>query len=133
MSKKPQMISPDAYPQLAGKGETANISRILRSAVTAVRGQRVVEDQGDSLRAAVHGMVDDLEKAGSDEELVQACAHEIRGLAETCGLVATGRIADGLCRYFDETEQLGIGPDPAIVALHVMCVVKTIGTVEGVV
>jgi len=124
MSKKGQMIPADAYPQLAGKSDAAHVARMLRSAVTAVRGQRVVEDQGEPLRAAVHGIVDDLEKAGHNYDLVLASAHEIRGLAETAGLVATGRIADGLCRYFDEVGQLGLAPDPAIVTLHVSAILR---------
>ena len=46
-------------------------------------------------------------------------AHEIRGFAETAGLLPTGRIADGLCRYFEEMRKLGAAPDAAVVALHV--------------
>ncbi len=46
-------------------------------------------------------------------------AHEIRGLAETTGLKATGRIAQGLCNYL-EALSFGDGkPENAVVALHV--------------
>ena len=33
--------------------------------------------------------------------------HEIRGFAETAGLVTTGRIADILCRYMDDMQRIG--------------------------
>ena len=53
-----------------------------------------------------------------------ARSHEIRGFAETAGLVTTGRIADGLCRYFDESDQqLGVDAGyMVIVALHVSAI-----------
>jgi hypothetical protein len=39
-------------------------------------------------------------------------------------LRATGRIADGLCRYFEEMRKLGAPPDAAIAALHVSAIVR---------
>ncbi len=66
----------------------------------------------------------ELEQAGRDLDKISDKAHEIRGFAETAGLSATGRIADGLCRYFDESEQLGVGPDTAIVSLHVAAIAR---------
>ncbi len=115
MSKPGQMIPPDAYPQLVPKAEAAAISRMLKSPETVVRGSHVIGARTESLRGAVREYVVELEQAGSNLELISDKAHEIRGFAETAGLSATGRIADGLCRYFDESEQLGVGPDAAIV------------------
>src|SRR5579872_3422038 len=102
MPKRAQLIPPEAYPQLANKSEAIAAARVLRSPAAARRGARAIEEQRESLSAAVHGLVDDLEKAGGALDLVLQAAHEIRGLAEPAGLAAAGRIADGLCRYADE-------------------------------
>ncbi|HVZ27638.1 MAG TPA: hypothetical protein VG798_03195, partial [Rhizomicrobium sp.] len=51
--------------------------------------------------------------------------HEIRGFAETAGMLSTGRIADGLCRYFDDAAQSGVPVDEAVVALHVSAIGRT--------
>jgi hypothetical protein len=122
---KAQVIPPDAYPQMVTKAQAANISRVLRSNVTAVTANRVIEESGDGLREAVRNYVAELEAAGMDFELLSDKAHEIRGFAETAGMMATGRIADGLCRYFDDAAQAGVQPDRAVVALHVSAIGRT--------
>jgi hypothetical protein len=122
MREKGLVIPPDAYPRLASKTAAAGMSRALRSAVTAVKAARIIEGHGASLREAVKGYVAELESAGSDYGLVSDMAHEIRGLAETAGMPGTGRIADGLCRYFDDSRQGGLAPDAAVVALHVSAI-----------
>ena len=124
MTKRAQMIPPDAYPQMVSKSEAAAITRMLKSPDTVVRGSKVIGSSTTSLRTAVRGYVVELEQAGRDVELISDKAHEIRGFAETAGLHATGRIADGLCRYFDESDQLGVGTDMAIVGLHVSAIVR---------
>jgi HPt (histidine-containing phosphotransfer) domain-containing protein len=124
MPKRAQIIPPEAYPQLVNKSDAASVARALRSPAIVERGARVIEEQGESLHTAVHDLVDDLEKAGREHELVLRAAHEIRGLAGTAGLAAAGRIADGLCRYFDESEQLGVGPDMTIVRLHIGAIAR---------
>jgi hypothetical protein len=50
--------------------------------------------------------------------------HEIRGFAETAGLVTTGRIADILCRYMDDMERVGKPLDSHIVTLHVAAIAR---------
>jgi hypothetical protein len=129
MSDKPkmqaQLIPPDAYPQMVSKTQAAAMARTLRSAVSTVTGARVIEDNGEVLRGAVCAYVDQLESAGMNFEIVSDKAHEIRGFAETAGMRSTGRIADGLCRYFDETDQLGVAPDTTVVALHVSAICRT--------
>ena len=122
---KAQMIPPDAYPQMVSKAQAANMARTLRSNVTAVTASRVIEDSGEALRDAVRNYVAELEEAGMDFEILSDKAHEIRGFAETAGMLSTGRIADGLCRYFDDAEQAGVLPDNAVVALHVSAIGRT--------
>jgi hypothetical protein len=129
MTQKPkpqaQVIPPDAYPQMASKAQAAAMSRTLRSHVAAVTATRVIEDSAETLREAVCLYVEELEQAGTNIELISDKAHEIRGFAETAGMLSTGRIADGLCRYFDEAEQSGVAPDAAVVALHVRAIGRT--------
>ena len=123
--RKVELIPPDAYPQMVSKAQGLLMARTLRSAVTAVTASRVIEDSGEILRDAVRGYVEQLEEAGTDFELVSEKAHEIRGFAETAGMLSTGRIADGLCRYFDEAHQSGVSPDAAVVALHISAIGRT--------
>ena len=122
---KVQHIPPDAYPQMASKAQGAQMARLLRSNVTAVTATRIIEDSGESLRDAVRFYVTELEEAGMDFAALSDKAHEIRGFAETAGMLSTGRIADGLCRYFDDAEQAGVTPDKAVVALHVSAITRT--------
>jgi hypothetical protein len=122
---KAQFIPPDAYPQMVSKAQAANIARTLRSNVTAVTATRVIEDSGEMLREAVRGYVAELEEAGMDFGVLSDKAHEIRGFAETAGMLSTGRIADGLCRYFDDAAQAGVSPDTTVVALHVSAIGRT--------
>jgi hypothetical protein len=51
-------------------------------------------------------------------------AHEIRGFAETAGLVTTGRISEILCRYMDDMERIGKPLDATIVTLHVAAIAR---------
>lgn len=121
---KARIIPPDAYPQPASKSEAARMSRALRSKDVLARASRAIEESGDHLRAGVRQYVRALEKAAGDRQLTSEKAHEIRGFAETAGLAATGRIADGLCRYFEELDKLGAEPDQEVVALHVSAITR---------
>ena len=122
--KKDPLIPPDDYPQMVSKSDAAKLARTLRAPETAARGAQVIRSQGPKLRMAVHDYVHELENAGDDLRLVFEKAHELRGFAETAGLSATGRIASGLCRYFDEMEKRNAAPDPAIVKLHVSAIAR---------
>ena len=124
MKKKAQIISPDLYPQMVSKSDAAKISRALRASETLAQGARAVQEVGAHLREGVRDYVRELEEAIGDHEITFDKAHEIRGFAETAGLKATGRIADGLCGYFEEIAKLGAKPDPAVVALHVSAIVR---------
>jgi hypothetical protein len=120
--KKGQLIPTDAYPQMAGKAQATAMSRTLRSAVTIEKAARIIDNAGEGLRAAILGYVVELENAGRNNNRLLEMAHEIKGFAETAGLLSTGRIAEGLCRYFEESEKLGLVPDQAIVSLHVSAI-----------
>ena len=121
-SSKAQVIPPDAYPQMVSKAQAVLMARTLRSHVTAVTGTHVIEDSGEVLREAVLAYVEELEEAGSNLEKISDKAHEIRGFAETAGMLSTGRIADGLCHYFDDADKMGVKPDATVVALHVSAI-----------
>jgi hypothetical protein len=95
---------------MVSKVQAVGMARVLRSNVTAVTATRLIEDNGEMLRDAVRGYVAELEEAGMDFAILSDKAHEIRGFAETAGMPSTGRIADGLCRYFDDAEQAARGP-----------------------
>jgi hypothetical protein len=122
MAKKAEMIPPDAYPQMVSKAQAKLIAQMLRSHATTAAAARVIEENGDMLREAVRLYVEELEEAGMDFAAVAGKAHEIRGFAETAGMLSTGRIAGGLCRYFDAVAQAGVVADPAVVALHVSAI-----------
>jgi hypothetical protein len=120
--KKAQVIPPDDYPQMVNKSDAAKMARALRSPETAARAAKVIQQQGQKLQLAVHDYVRELENATGNLPLIFEKAHELRGFAETAGLRATGRIAAGLCRYFDDMERLGATPDKAVIALHVSAI-----------
>ena len=121
---KTQIIPPESYPQLVSKSEAAKISRALRSQETLQQGNRVIEEASHALREGVRDYVRALESVVGDHRQTYEKAHEIRGFAETAGLAATGRIADGLCGYFDEMEKLGALPDRNVIALHVSAIAR---------
>jgi hypothetical protein len=120
--KKPQLIPPDAYPQMLNKVQAAKFSKVLRSKVSEVKAHQIIEDSAPTMLGAVLAFVEELEKAGNDRALVSNKAHEIKGIADTAGLPATARIAEGLCRYLEESEGLGAAPDQAVIALHVSAI-----------
>jgi len=76
------------------------------------------------MRAAILQYVQELEDASGDLRAVFDKAHEIRGFAETAGLVTTGRIADILCRYMDDMYRIGKPMDTMIVKLHVSAIAR---------
>lgn len=124
MAKKPQIIPPDSYPQMASKADIAKMSRALRSREAIKAGTRAIEDASESLRDGVRDYVKALERADGDYQQTSEKAHEIRGFAETAGLAATGRIADGLCKYFEEMDKLVIEPDWEVIGLHVSAIAR---------
>jgi hypothetical protein len=124
VQKQAQMISPDAYPQMMGKQDAVHAMRSLRSAQTMVKAQVAMEAAVPAMRNAILEYVGELEDAGTDMHRVFDTVHEIRGFAETAGLVTTGRIAEILCRYMDDMERLGKAVDGQLVALHVSAIAR---------
>jgi HPt (histidine-containing phosphotransfer) domain-containing protein len=122
MSKKAQMIPPDAYPQMVTKAQAKQFSRRLRSAVTEVKAIRILEDSAETLREALLVYVAELEAAGQDVALISEKAHEIKGFADTARLHACARIAEGLCRYLEDSEALQAAPDGLVLVLHVSAI-----------
>jgi hypothetical protein len=121
---KAQFIAPDAYPQPMTKPSAARAMLSLRSAETAAKAQLAMEAAVPPMRAAILQFVDELEQAGGDMKIVFEIAHEIRGFAETAGLVTTGRIAEILCHYMDDMAHIGKPADPTIVALHASAIAR---------
>jgi hypothetical protein len=117
--KGSEVIPPDAYPQMMSTADAARAMNTLRSAQVAVKAAVAMEAAVPSMHAAILQYVEELEEAGADMVRVFDKVHEIRGFAETAGLVTAGRISEILCRYMDELNRLGRAIDPAIVALHV--------------
>jgi len=119
-------IPTHAYPAPIKRKETAAFLAKLLSDETAARANRVIAERSQQLRDVVLSYVAALESAlaQSSIELIYEEAHEIRGLAETIGLVATGRIAGGLCNYLDALERGNVAPDPKVIALHVEAIAR---------
>ncbi len=122
--KQAEMIAPDAYPQMLSKQDAARAMQSLRSRETMVKAQAAMEAAVPPMKTAILQYVDELEEAGSDMRLIFDRVHEIRGFAETAGLVTTGRIAEILCRYMDDMERLEKTPDGQLVALHVSAIAR---------
>jgi len=116
---KAQIIAPDAYPQMLSKPNAARALKTLRAGETAERAKIAMEAQVPAMRAAILEYVEALEQAGTDMRIVFERSHDIRGFAETAGLVTTGRIADILCRYIDDMERIKKPLDATLVALNV--------------
>jgi hypothetical protein len=124
LPKGVQMIQPNAYPQMMSKAQAARALLTLRSHETAARAQVAMEAALPPMRAAILQYVDELEQTAGDLRKQFEIAHEIRGFAETAGLITTGRIADILCRYMDDMERMGKPWDGAIVALHTSAIAR---------
>lgn len=119
-----QIIAPDAYPQMMNRPDTVRALLALRSAETAAKAQVAMEASIPPMRAAILRYVDEMEQAGRDLKKLFAIAHEIRGFAETAGMITTGRIAEILCRYMDDLERVGKPLDTTIVALHASAIAR---------
>ena len=76
------------------------------------------------MRTAILHYVDEMDAAAHDLKKLFARAHEIRGFAETAGMITTGRIAEILCRYMDDMERAGKPLDNMIVTLHASAIAR---------
>jgi len=91
---------------------------------TAAKAQAAMEAAMPAMRAAILQYVDDMERAAGDSAKLFEAAHEIRGFAETAGMITTGRIAEVLCRYMDDLTRFNKPLDATIVALHVSAIAR---------
>lgn len=125
------MIAPEAYPQMMSRQDAARAMRTLRSPQTLERAQAVMETCKGPMRKAILEYVEALEAAGGDPVRVYAQVHDIRGFAETVGMVTTGRIAEILCRYMDDMERVGRPVDDVILSLHISAIGRAARAEEG--
>jgi chemotaxis protein histidine kinase CheA len=98
----------------------------LRDPEVVAEAVRIITDRAEELRSAVLTHVDRLDNATRQLDLgsVYDQAHEIRGLAGNAGLNATGRIANGLCRYLDAISRAKYPPDHELVTLHLDAIAR---------
>jgi chemotaxis protein histidine kinase CheA len=120
--KKAQVIASDSYPQMMSRHSGVQAAQTLRSHQTTANAQSAIEAFTPTMRKAILQYVEELEKAEDDMATIFAKAHEIRGFAETAGLVTTGRIAEILCRYMDDMERIKRPLDPTLVALNIAAI-----------
>jgi chemotaxis protein histidine kinase CheA len=123
-AKAVQIIAPDSYPQMLSKPRAARALHTLRAPETAAKAQAAMEAAMPAMRAAILQYVEEIERAADDMTRLFEVAHEIRGFAETAGMVTTGRIAEVLCRYMDDLTRFGRPLDATIVALHVTAITR---------
>jgi len=124
--KKPsKTILPSAYPQMTSAA-AMGLLQALRNPQVCADAARIIADKAEDLRHAVLGHVSRMEQAARDFDLpaVFEQAHEIRGLAGNAGLAATGRIANGLCKYLDATQRAGVKPERSLVVLHLEAIAR---------
>jgi hypothetical protein len=124
VSGKAETIAPDAYPQMLDAAGSARLARTLRSRAARTEAAHVITAAAPRLREAALDCVAELEKAGADIAQVSDKAHEIKGFADTAGLPATARLAEGLCHYLERSRELGGPADASLVALHVRAIAR---------
>ena len=124
--KKPlKTIPPNAYPQFAA-ADAMRLLHALRDPEVVADAAHIIAEKAEDMRHAVLAHVDRLEKAARDFDMAATFeqAHEIRGLAGNAGLSATGRIANGLCKYLDATGRAALEPERALVVLHLEAIAR---------
>jgi hypothetical protein len=127
-----EMIAANAYPAVMPKSEAAQFIANLKSEETGNRAEQTIAASRDTMREAVEGYVRALDEASraQDADAMFAQAHEIRGLAATAGLGVAGRMANGLCLYFDALD--GKTADEKTLRLHVEAIQRVVsGEDEG--
>lgn len=123
-AKGAQIITPEDYPQMLSKPRAARALHTMRAPETAAKAQAAMEAAMPAMRAAILQYVDEMERAAGDTAKLFEAAHEIRGFAETAGMITTGRIAEVLCRYMDDLMRFNKPLDATIVALHVSAIAR---------
>jgi hypothetical protein len=121
---KARLIAPDAYPQPMSRPQATRAMLTLHTAETAAKAQTALAAAVPPMRAAILQYVDEMERAAGDMKILFEKAHEIRGFAETAGLITTGRISEILCHYMDDMARIGKPADATIVALHASAIAR---------
>lgn len=118
-------IMPGAYPVFSHK-TAMRLLQVLRDPEIQETAARAIVDKAEELRIAVLAHVGRMEAAARSDDLVTTFeqAHEIRGLAGNAGLAATGRIANGLCKYLDAIERAECASDRELVVLHLEAIAR---------
>ncbi|HEY0104834.1 MAG TPA: hypothetical protein VGB91_02030 [Rhizomicrobium sp.] len=125
-----EFVSPDDYPPLLPRSRRFQAMAMLKSSETLAKASRAIALRTAELRGAVIALVRALAEAlaARDWPSVFAATHEIRGLAGTAGLGATGRIANVFCQYLDTVARFGHAPDEKVCALHLDALVLSART-----
>ena len=118
-------IPPGVYPVFSS-ADAMRLMRVMRDPETAAQAARIISEKAEELRGAVLDYIDKVEEAARvfDPAAIYEQAHEIRGLAGNAGLIATGRIANGLCRYLDALATANREPEQSVVALHLDAIAR---------
>ena len=105
---KAQIIAPDAYPQMMSKPRRGprHAGLALRPRPRPRRKWRWKPPCRPCAPPSCNMSTSWKQAAGDMRQLFDK-AHEIRGFAETAGLITTGRIAEILCRYMDDMTRIG--------------------------
>jgi len=126
----PEFLLAESYPPLLSPTARKQALATLKSSATLARATRAIALKTAELRGAVLSLVVELEEAmrAGDWPAAFAATHEIRGLAGTAGLVATGRIANGFCHYLDALHALDAEPEEAVATLHLDALIRSART-----
>lgn len=127
---KIELVPAADYPSLLPKTRSTQAMTTLKSHETLAKASRIIALKTAELRGAVLDLVKQMEQAAraADWPSVYDTAHEIRGLAGTAGLTATGRIANVLCHYLDAIAARGLTPETAIARLHLDAITRSTRT-----
>lgn len=122
-----EVVPPESYPPLLSRAGRQRAMLLLRSGEVLAKARSIIAIRSAELRGAVIELIAQMETsaAAGDWSAVYATAHEIRGLAGTAGLAATGRIANGLCHYLDTLADAGLAPDAAVARLHLDAIARS--------
>ena len=125
-----EMVPVEDIPSLLNKSRSKQAMTLLKSSALLAKAGRVLAMKSTEMRGAVLELVEQVEgeARSGDWRAVYATTHEIRGLAGSAGLTATGRIANGLCHYLDAMNERGAAPDAAIASLHLDAIVRSART-----
>ena len=129
-TEKAEIVQVADYPAMLDEKAAAEFMHVLASNDTNKRMKTTIEQRRGEISSAVRRYVEELAAAATAGNLkaVFDRAHDIRGLAGTGGLEASGKIADGLCKYIDAVERLGATVETPIIALHIDAIARAAST-----